>query len=110
MAHKDISVVGVRSRLRGRISGEGSIVVEGQVEGDLAVSGSAEIAAGGSVHGDVDATDLDVAGTLDGNVRASGTVTIGGDGSVRGDVTAARIAVEPGATVALRLDMVLTND
>lgn len=110
MAHKEISVIGSESRLRGRVSGDGSVVVEGSLEGDLVVSGSAEISATGSVRGDVEAAELNVAGRLDGNVRATGTVAVGSEGSLRGDVEAGRIAVEPGASLALRLNMALTND
>ena len=47
------SVLGRGARVRGRIGGEGDLRVEGQVEGDVVVSGELSIEEGGAITGDV---------------------------------------------------------
>ena len=45
----DVSILGPSTRVTGRVSGEGGLRVEGNLRGDVQVTGSAEIAEGGSV-------------------------------------------------------------
>lgn len=108
MATRQQSVIGPTSRVRGQVRGEGALRIEGEVDGDIAVGGAAEIAQGGSVRGDVEAESLDVAGTLTGDVRAEGLVVVREGAELAGGVQATRIAIEPGARVSLRLDMKVT--
>jgi cytoskeletal protein CcmA (bactofilin family) len=98
------ATIGSGTRVRGKISGDGDLVIEGNVEGEIALRGDVTIAAGGSVTSDVDATDVSVAGTLDGNVNASGEVHISAGARVRGDLKGAQIAIDDGAQFAGRLD------
>jgi cytoskeletal protein CcmA (bactofilin family) len=98
------ATIGSGTRVRGKISGDGNLVVEGHVEGEIAVRGDVTIAAGGSVTSDVDANDVRVAGTLDGDVNASGDVHIISGARVRGDLKGAQIAIDDGAQFAGRLD------
>jgi cytoskeletal protein CcmA (bactofilin family) len=98
------ATIGSSTRVRGKISGEGDLTVEGHVEGEIALRGDLTIASGGSVTSDVDANDVSVSGTLEGDVNASGDVHIVTGARVRGDVKGAQIAIDDGAQFAGRLD------
>lgn len=100
----DISILGPSTRVTGRVSGEGALRVEGNVRGDVQVSGSAEIAEGGSVEGNVSADTLDIAGSLLGDAVVSGPVFIRGGAVVRGELRGSEISIEPGSRVSVRLD------
>lgn len=98
------AIIGGGTRIRGKISGEGNLVVEGHIEGEVAVRGNLTIAEGGSVVSNVEAHAINVAGALEGDVNASGNVRIVAGGRVRGDVKGAEVAIDEGAEFAGRLD------
>jgi cytoskeletal protein CcmA (bactofilin family) len=100
----DASILGPATRVTGRVSGSGGLRVEGQVRGDITVSGDAEISDGGSVEGNVSASSLEVAGTLLGDAEVRGLVVIRSGANVRGELRGAEISIEPGSRVSVRLD------
>jgi len=100
----ETSVLGPTTRVVGRISGEGSLRIEGSVKGDLNVNGSAEIAEGGSIEGNVRAETLDIGGSLLGDGSASGPIAIRSTATVRGELRGGAISIEPGSKVSVRLE------
>lgn len=99
----DVSVLGPSTRVTGRVTGAGSLRIEGQVRGDVRISGDAELGPGASIEGNVTAASLDIAGSLVGDVDASGPVAIRDGAVVRGDLKGSEISIEPGSRVAVRL-------
>jgi cytoskeletal protein CcmA (bactofilin family) len=97
--------VGSTTRIRGRVSGDGNLLVEGRVEGSVAVSGAIRVAAGGVVEGDViEADTLEVAGSVDGELRVSGQVHASAGSRVRGHVIGGTLALDDGAQFEGRID------
>ena len=97
--------IGSGARVRGRIHGAGDLVVEGQVEGDLAIRGELTIAEGASVASEsIEAQSVVVAGALDGDVAASGTVRLVAGSRVRGNLKGSAVSIEEGARFSGRLD------
>jgi len=97
--------IGSGARVRGRIHGEGDLVVEGQVEGDLAIRGELTIAEGGSVASEtIEAQSVVVAGALEGDVAASGTVRLVAGARVRGNLKGSAVSIDEGARFSGRLD------
>jgi cytoskeletal protein CcmA (bactofilin family) len=98
------TVVGVGTRIRGRVTGDGSLVVEGTLEGDIAVRGDVQIAAGGKVQGAVSADEVSLDGGLDGDVTARGSIALRPGAHVRGDLKGREITLDEGAEYIGRLD------
>lgn len=98
------STIGSGARIRGRVTGDGDLVVAGHVEGDILVRGDVTIADGASCTSNVEGHEVTVAGTLSGEVSASGAVTIGSSAHVRGNVRGGTIAIEDGASFAGRIE------
>jgi len=97
--------IGSSARIRGRIHGEGNLVIEGQVHGDVAVRGDLTIAEGASISSQVvEAHALTIAGELEGEVNASGPVTLAAGARVRGNVRGSAVAIDEGARFSGRLD------
>jgi cytoskeletal protein CcmA (bactofilin family) len=90
--------LGASLRVKGEISGNEDLHVDGAVEGlihlddrKLTVGMSAKVTA------DVIAREIVVYGSVKGNLRATDKIEIKKDGSVVGDLTTARIMIEDGA-------------
>jgi cytoskeletal protein CcmA (bactofilin family) len=90
--------LGASLRVKGEISGNEDLHVDGAVEGliqlddrKLTVGMSARLTA------DVVAREIVVYGSVKGNLRARDRIEIKKDGSVVGDLTTARIMIEDGA-------------
>jgi cytoskeletal protein CcmA (bactofilin family) len=91
-------------RVRGRVSGEGNVRLEGEVEGDVKVSGQLEIAATGTLVGGVSANQVTVDGSLQGDVEASGPIHIRAGARVVGDMNGSEVSLEEGASFRGRID------
>jgi len=97
--------IGRGARVRGRIHGDGDLVVEGHVEGDLAIRGDLTIAEGASVTSKVvEAQTVTIAGTLEGDLAASGPVRLVAGARVRGNLRGSAVAIDDGARFSGRLD------
>jgi cytoskeletal protein CcmA (bactofilin family) len=100
----DAALIGPSTRIRGRVSGDGDLTIEGQVEGDISIRGSLTIESGGTAASNVDANVVTIAGTLEGDVNATGQVTIASGSRVRGNMRGSGVAIEDGAQFIGRLD------
>ena len=97
--------IGPTARVRGRVQGEGSLLVEGQIEGELAIRGDLTIAEGASVTCEsIEAQAVVIAGSLQGDVAASGMVRIASGARVRGNVRGTSVSIDDGARYSGRLD------
>ncbi len=90
--------LGPSLHVKGEISGNEDLVIEGSLEGlvqlderKLTVGASAKVTA------DINAREVVVYGTVKGKLQAKNRIEIKKDGSVNGDLTTARIVIEDGA-------------
>ena len=98
------TVLGKDVRIRGRISGEGNLVVQGTLEGDVVLRGDFTLDDGAEAQSSITANDVTVSGTLEGGIQAEGDFTVTSTGKFSGDVRAAQVTIEEGATFAGRLE------
>src|SRR5262245_25592429 len=98
------STLGRGARVRGRIAGDGDLHVEGQVEGDVSVSGELTIEEGGSITGDVDAGTVVLSGALKGDVAARGPVAVRATAQVEGNLAGAEVSLDEGASFHGRIE------
>jgi cytoskeletal protein CcmA (bactofilin family) len=97
--------IGAGARVRGRVVGDGNLVVEGRVEGQLAIRGDLTIVEGATVTSEaVEAHAVTIAGTLEGDVSATGAVRIASGARVRGNMRGTAVSIEDGARYSGRLD------
>lgn len=93
------SVVNDRLTIRGELDTDGTVRVDGRVEGPSHRAGTLIVGAGGFVVGDVEARDVIVAGMIQGNVHASGRLQIEAGASVLGAIHANSMILLEGATI-----------
>jgi len=93
-----ITNVAAGVRIKGEISGNEDLLVDGSIEGPVHLGdGQLTIGASGKLVGDIEAREVIVLGSVRGNVKARDRVEIKTEGSIVGDVATARIIIEDGA-------------
>jgi cytoskeletal protein CcmA (bactofilin family) len=100
-----LSVIAVGMAVLGSLDSNGTVKIEGTVQGDVSTRAQALVARGGIVEGDLSADEVVVGGTVTGAVRARTRVEIQSGAVVEGDVTTRRILVAEGATLNGRVRM-----
>lgn len=92
------AVIGRSIVVKGEVSGQEDLQVEGRVEGRIVLP-EQQVVVGptGRVEAEVEAKVIIVEGTVVGNVKAAEKVIITQEGSLTGDIEAARLSVEDGA-------------
>jgi cytoskeletal protein CcmA (bactofilin family) len=93
------SVIDEHLVIAGDLSTDGTIRVDGRIEGNLHRTDTIIIAAGASVAGNIEAREVVVGGELSGNLVVSGRVEVQKTGVVRGDIRAAAVMLEEGGMV-----------
>jgi cytoskeletal protein CcmA (bactofilin family) len=91
--------VAASTKIVGTISGQGTYVFCGSVEGDCDINGPLTLAEGAHWKGTLQATDIVVAGTVEGDVIAKQRVEISGSARVTGSLAGNSIAVAEGAII-----------
>ena len=94
------TVIGRETKFRGEISGSTDLIIDGEVEGTIRLTGAKlTVRPEGRVKATVAAQDVAIAGHLDGEIRATGRVELRDGAVVLGDVCAKSLSIEDGATL-----------
>jgi len=93
------SVIDHQLSIAGDLNTEGTVRIDGRVEGSLHRADTLIIAAGGVVVGDVEAREVVIGGNICGTLTVSGRVEVQSTASVEGDIRAAAIMLQEGGTV-----------
>jgi cytoskeletal protein CcmA (bactofilin family) len=93
------SVIDARLSIQGDIATDGTVRVDGRIDGTLHRADTLIIGAGGAVIGNIEAREVVVGGELTGDLAVRGRVEIQKTATVRGDIRAAAVGLEEGGTV-----------
>jgi cytoskeletal protein CcmA (bactofilin family) len=97
-ADRSTARLGPSLHVKGEISGNEDLVIDGSVEGLVQLDErKLTVGATAKVTADIIAREVVVYGAVKGNLRAKDRIEIKKDGSVNGDLTTARIMIEDGA-------------
>jgi cytoskeletal protein CcmA (bactofilin family) len=99
------TVIGQGIIIEGEVTSDEAVVVAGTVRGKLTVEGPVTIESGAVVEADIGATSLSVGGSVTGNVTATDRVDLLTGGKLVGDVRAARVTIADGAVFKGNVDM-----
>lgn len=96
-AYQDIeSVIAHGVEIKGDIISQGSLRIDGGVDGKLNIKGDVILGEKGRIKGEVKVDNLIVAGRVEGNVVASGRFEITANGYFKGEVTCSILTIEEG--------------
>ena len=92
--------------VRGELSGEEDLTVEGRVEGKIRLEGHhLTIGETGNISAEVVAKTVNVIGQMEGNLYAKEKVEISDSGSLTGDIRSPRVIIADGAKFKGSVDM-----
>ena len=94
-----ISIVGPGMKVVGDLETDGTLRIEGVVEGSVRAAKAVVIGKEGSVNGDVHAQDAVIAGRVVGRVVAESRLELQATSTVEGEVFARRLQLDEGAVV-----------
>ena len=92
-------------QVRGHLSGSGDLVVQGRMEGHIALQAHVTVEEDGTVVADVDTQELTVHGRVSGNTDATERISISNSAIYAGDLRAPRIVLEDGARFRGTIEM-----
>jgi cytoskeletal protein CcmA (bactofilin family) len=98
-------VIARPSKIEGRISGSGEIVVNGLVNGTIEATGTVRVAGQGRVEATVHGKIVSVAGTVTGDITADERIELETSARVEGNITAPRILIKDGANFRGQVNM-----
>lgn len=103
---KEQAVIGPSLVVKGDVSGDEDLVIQGQVEGKVVLrNNSVTVGRNGRVRADVFGKTICVEGTVQGNLFAEEKIVVRQTGEVKGNLQAPRVNLEDGAKFKGSIDM-----
>jgi len=96
----DVANIGKSISIKGDLTGNEDIVIEGTVEGKVDLpNNQLTVGANGTVRAEVTAKGIVIIGRVSGNVHGTERIEVQATGVVEGDVVAPKLAIAEGAIV-----------
>jgi cytoskeletal protein CcmA (bactofilin family) len=92
------TVIGNDVVIKGEITVEKGLRVDGQIEGAVTTKGKVHVGKTGTLNAEINGGAVDVEGKVKGNITACERVTLEATSNVSGDLTATKLVVIEGAT------------
>ena len=100
------TMIGPDAEVNGPIMLEQSIIIYGQVHGDVSTRGSIRIAKDGTVNGNIKCSNIVLGGTIIGDIQSEGSVTLKRTSNLKGDISYRKLHIEDGAKFEGQCDLV----
>jgi cytoskeletal protein CcmA (bactofilin family) len=98
-------VIGAKTTVKGEVTGDEDVLVEGAIEGQVRISRDLRVAASGSVRANIEANSVIVSGEVLGDCTAAVRVDIQSTGRLTGNIRAPKIVIAEGAVFRGNSDM-----
>lgn len=93
------SLISQGTEIKGKIIAQGSIRVDGIIDGEIDVKGDLIVGEKGMIKGEIKVENITLGGTIEGNVQARGRFEITSTGIMNGDVVSSIISIDEGAVL-----------
>jgi cytoskeletal protein CcmA (bactofilin family) len=103
-------IIGAKTVIKGEITGDEDVVVDGTVEGQIRITRDLRVGAGGVVKATIEAQSIIVSGELVGDCQATVRVEIQSTGKLTGNIRAPKIVIAEGAMFRGNSDMSARKD
>jgi cytoskeletal protein CcmA (bactofilin family) len=105
------ATIGPSIVIRGEVSGDEDLVIQGQVDGSVTLGRHAvTVGNGGRVKAGITGRLITIEGAVEGDLKAEEQIVLRGTARVRGDLNAPRVVLEDGASFRGLVDMGSTED
>lgn len=105
------SRIGAGLKVHGVISGNSDLIVEGETNGKIYLSGArVTVAKTGRVQADIEGLEIVVEGEVQGNLKATDRIRLGSTSNVQGSLVTPRFAIEDGARLRGKVEMLRAGE
>ena len=106
MSNSPIATIGPSLMIRGDLTGDEDLVIQGRVEGEVRLAkNSVTVGKNGQVRADIHGHSIHVEGEVRGNLHGQQEVVIHASGRVQGNIIAPRVTLENGSKFKGSIDM-----
>lgn len=91
------TLIGLSTTIDGTIRAAGTLRINGNVTGEIIITGNVIIGDSSTIHGNIKAENVYIAGTVNGNITATGQLQMTSTAKVIGDVDVKNIIIDEGA-------------
>lgn len=100
------SVITSGLKIRGEVSGNADLVIDGELQGKISLTASKVIVGpSGRVQADIEAAEIVIEGSLQGNLKARDSLRLAASSRVEGSVLTPRVAIADGARLRGKVEM-----
>lgn len=93
------TIIGESVIVEGDFSGNGNIIIQGKLNGNLSTDGHILIGEKAKINADIKAASAFVSGEIKGNIKVNNSLDIAKTAKIDGDIEASSIAMEAGCKV-----------
>jgi cytoskeletal protein CcmA (bactofilin family) len=105
MADKEPCLIGSKITIRGQVSGNQDLVVEGRIEGRVSLENRLTVEESGTIEADLEVVDATFKGEVRGDITASRSAVLHPTARVIGNIRAPKLVIEEGARFSGSVDM-----
>lgn len=99
------TIIGPSVKVEGNFKGEGDLIIEGILVGDLQTKNNLKIGQNSVIDANIRANNAFISGRVRGNITVNGKLEITGTAIILGDIKAQMISIESGALIKGKLNM-----
>lgn len=92
-----INLIGVGTDIKGDISSNGDIRIDGSLTGNLSTTGKLVIGETGKINGEIVCKNSEVLGEIKGKIKVSELLSLKATAKIFGDISTKKLAIEPGS-------------
>lgn len=107
---KEAATIGPSISIRGDVSGEEDLIVQGQIEGTVTLKqNNVIVGKEGRIKANVHARVIEIEGQVEGDLQGDEQIVVHRSGNIRGNVVAPRVTLEDGCKFKGSIDMDLAH-
>ena len=93
------TIIGPSVSVEGNFRGEGNIIVEGEVKGNMKTKGFIKASESSNIIANINAGSAEISGQVTGNIKVKDSLEIKESAGIQGDIEAGTISVAYGAII-----------
>jgi len=94
---EEITIISHGVKVEGKVSSNGSIRLDGTIQGDIVCQGNVTVGEQGEVYGKVNGQSITIGGKVEGTVNAKEKLILESKANLKGDMFTKILVVEAGA-------------
>ncbi|MCK5416018.1 polymer-forming cytoskeletal protein [Candidatus Parcubacteria bacterium] len=93
------TIIGPSIKVKGNFHGEGSMIIEGQVEGSIKTKNYLLAGSRSQITANISAKNAKISGKIKGNITINDYLEISSSAVINGDISTTQISIEKGAQI-----------